>query len=93
MATVGNPYDSPGYGARLIRKSDKPNAVSLTCRQLHDEAKILLYRYSEYDLRWQYEFTKWLGMVEGKRRDIVWGGSTELEKDVVQGTTQKPWSR
>lgn len=84
MATVDDLHGPPSFGTCLIRESDEPNATSLTCRQMHAETKNMLYKYSKYDLRWQYEFTKWLHMVEDEVRAMVWESLTELEKEIVQ---------
>jgi hypothetical protein len=71
MVTVDNLHGAPGYRTCLIRESDEHNATSLICRQMHAETRNMFYMYSRYDLRWQYEFTKWLHMVDHELRAMV----------------------
>ena len=84
MASVDDLQGAPGQGTELIRETDIPNAASLTCRQMHAETKNMLYKYSKYELRWQYDFTKWLNMVDDELRAVVWEGLDEYGKGIVQ---------
>ncbi|KAJ4400779.1 hypothetical protein N0V91_008410 [Didymella pomorum] len=74
MASGDDLHGASGHGAKSIRETDTPNAASLTCRQMYAKTKNMLYKYSEYELRWQY-FTKRLNLwVDDELRAVVWEG-------------------